>query len=122
MTAAWLLATPLTQSKDQPELAAAVNTTTSCTPTPITESTVRMDRLRIAPRTARETVCGTVLDPGAGGHRRGRRRGVGARGAAMWLTRWGASSTPAIAPSQFHVVPVLAYSPDPGPVAVVNEA
>ncbi|BBZ41942.1 coenzyme A pyrophosphatase [Mycobacterium conspicuum] len=26
-----------------------------------------------------------------------------------------------IAPSQFHVVPVLAYSPDPGPVAVVNE-
>ena len=27
-----------------------------------------------------------------------------------------------IAPSQFHVVPVLAYSPDPGPVAVVNEA
>lgn len=27
-----------------------------------------------------------------------------------------------IAPSKFHVVPVLAYSPDPGPVAVVNEA
>ncbi|WP_077078870.1 NUDIX hydrolase [Mycobacterium numidiamassiliense] len=27
-----------------------------------------------------------------------------------------------IAPSQFEVVPVLAYSPDPGPVAVVNEA
>jgi 8-oxo-dGTP pyrophosphatase MutT (NUDIX family) len=27
-----------------------------------------------------------------------------------------------IAPSQFHVVPVLAYSPDPGPVTVVNEA
>jgi 8-oxo-dGTP pyrophosphatase MutT (NUDIX family) len=27
-----------------------------------------------------------------------------------------------IAPSQFHVIPVLAYSPDPGPVAVVNEA
>jgi 8-oxo-dGTP pyrophosphatase MutT (NUDIX family) len=27
-----------------------------------------------------------------------------------------------IAPSQFHVVPVLAYSPDPGPVAVVNRA
>ncbi|BBZ46995.1 coenzyme A pyrophosphatase [Mycobacterium parmense] len=27
-----------------------------------------------------------------------------------------------IAPSEFHVVPVLAYSPDPGPVAVVNEA
>lgn len=27
-----------------------------------------------------------------------------------------------IAPSQFHVVPVLAYSPDPGSVAVVNEA
>src|SRR5215467_11676210 len=27
-----------------------------------------------------------------------------------------------IAPSQFHVVPVLAYSPDPGPVAVVDEA
>ncbi|OBG73117.1 coenzyme A pyrophosphatase [Mycobacterium sp. E2462] len=27
-----------------------------------------------------------------------------------------------IAPSQFHVVPVLAYSPDPGPVAVVNTA
>ncbi|HEY3994647.1 MAG TPA: CoA pyrophosphatase [Mycobacterium sp.] len=27
-----------------------------------------------------------------------------------------------IAPSQFHVVPVLAYSPDPGPVAVVNQA
>src|SRR5262249_9195576 len=27
-----------------------------------------------------------------------------------------------IAPSQFHVVPVLAYSPDPGPVAVVNNA
>jgi 8-oxo-dGTP pyrophosphatase MutT (NUDIX family) len=27
-----------------------------------------------------------------------------------------------IAPSQFHVVPVLAYSPDPGPVAVINEA
>jgi 8-oxo-dGTP pyrophosphatase MutT (NUDIX family) len=27
-----------------------------------------------------------------------------------------------IAPSGFHVVPVLAYSPDPGPVAVVNEA
>ena len=27
-----------------------------------------------------------------------------------------------IAPSQFHVVPVLAYSPDPGPVAVVNHA
>ena len=26
-----------------------------------------------------------------------------------------------IAPSQFHVVPVLAYSPDPGPVAVINE-
>lgn len=26
-----------------------------------------------------------------------------------------------IAPSQFHVVPVLAYSPDPGPVTVVNE-
>jgi len=26
-----------------------------------------------------------------------------------------------IAPSQFHVVPVLAYSPDPGPVAVVDE-
>jgi hypothetical protein len=25
-----------------------------------------------------------------------------------------------IAPSQFDVVPVLAYSPDPGPVAVVN--
>jgi len=27
-----------------------------------------------------------------------------------------------IAPSQFHVVPVLAYSADPGPVTVVNEA
>ena len=27
-----------------------------------------------------------------------------------------------IAPSRFHVVPVLAYSPDPGPVYVVNEA
>lgn len=27
-----------------------------------------------------------------------------------------------IAPSGFHVVPVLAYSADPGPVAVVNEA
>ncbi len=27
-----------------------------------------------------------------------------------------------IAPSQFHVIPVLAYSPDPGPVAVVDEA
>lgn len=27
-----------------------------------------------------------------------------------------------IAPSRFHVVPVLAYSPDPGPVHVVNEA
>jgi 8-oxo-dGTP pyrophosphatase MutT (NUDIX family) len=27
-----------------------------------------------------------------------------------------------IAPSRFHVVPVLAYSPDPGPVAAVNEA
>lgn len=27
-----------------------------------------------------------------------------------------------VAPSQFHVVPVLAYSPDPGPVAAVNEA
>jgi 8-oxo-dGTP pyrophosphatase MutT (NUDIX family) len=27
-----------------------------------------------------------------------------------------------IAPSGFHVIPVLAYSPDPGPVAVVNEA
>lgn len=27
-----------------------------------------------------------------------------------------------IAPSGFHVVPVLAYSPDPGPVAVVNKA
>ncbi|BAX94773.1 NUDIX hydrolase [Mycobacterium shigaense] len=27
-----------------------------------------------------------------------------------------------IAPSQFEVVPVLAYSPDPGPVSVVNEA
>ncbi len=27
-----------------------------------------------------------------------------------------------IAPSRFHVVPVLAYSPDPGPVTVVNEA
>ncbi len=27
-----------------------------------------------------------------------------------------------IAPSRFHVVPVLAYSPDPGPVVVVNEA
>lgn len=27
-----------------------------------------------------------------------------------------------IAPSGFHVVPVLAYSPDPGPVAVVNDA
>ncbi|HET7073292.1 MAG TPA: CoA pyrophosphatase [Mycobacterium sp.] len=26
-----------------------------------------------------------------------------------------------IAPSQYEVVPVLAYSPDPGPVAVVNE-
>jgi 8-oxo-dGTP pyrophosphatase MutT (NUDIX family) len=26
-----------------------------------------------------------------------------------------------IAPSQFHVVPVLAYSPDPGPAAVVDE-
>jgi hypothetical protein len=26
-----------------------------------------------------------------------------------------------IAPSQFSVVPVLAYSPDPGPVTVVNE-
>ena len=26
-----------------------------------------------------------------------------------------------IAPSRFHVVPVLAYSPDPGPVAVVDE-
>ncbi len=26
-----------------------------------------------------------------------------------------------IAPSQFNVVPVLAYSPDPGPVTVVNE-
>jgi 8-oxo-dGTP pyrophosphatase MutT (NUDIX family) len=26
-----------------------------------------------------------------------------------------------IAPSQFHVVPVLAYSPDPGPVTVVDE-
>jgi 8-oxo-dGTP pyrophosphatase MutT (NUDIX family) len=26
-----------------------------------------------------------------------------------------------IAPSQFHVVPVLAYSPDPGPVAVIDE-
>jgi len=27
-----------------------------------------------------------------------------------------------IAPSGFHVVPVLAYSPDPGPVAVIDEA
>ena len=27
-----------------------------------------------------------------------------------------------IPPSGFHVVPVLAYSPDPGPVAVVNQA
>ncbi|BBX63854.1 coenzyme A pyrophosphatase [Mycobacterium saskatchewanense] len=27
-----------------------------------------------------------------------------------------------IAPSRFHVVPVLAYSPDPGPVSVVNAA
>lgn len=27
-----------------------------------------------------------------------------------------------IAPSRFHVVPVLAYSPDPGPVNVINEA
>jgi 8-oxo-dGTP pyrophosphatase MutT (NUDIX family) len=27
-----------------------------------------------------------------------------------------------IAPSRFHVVPVLAYSPDPGPVSVVNPA
>lgn len=27
-----------------------------------------------------------------------------------------------IAPSGFHVVPILAYSPDPGPVAVVDEA
>jgi 8-oxo-dGTP pyrophosphatase MutT (NUDIX family) len=27
-----------------------------------------------------------------------------------------------IAPSQFHVVPVLAYSPDPGPVTVVDAA
>lgn len=27
-----------------------------------------------------------------------------------------------IAPSRFHVVPVLAYSPDPGPVNVVNDA
>lgn len=27
-----------------------------------------------------------------------------------------------IAPSNFHVVPVLAYSPDPGPVTVVNDA
>lgn len=27
-----------------------------------------------------------------------------------------------IAPSQFHVVPVLAYSPDPGPVSVVDAA
>nr|WP_236055427.1 CoA pyrophosphatase [Mycobacterium sp. SM1] len=27
-----------------------------------------------------------------------------------------------IAPSRFHVVPVLAYSPDPGPVTVVNAA
>ena len=27
-----------------------------------------------------------------------------------------------IAPSGFHVVPVLAYSPDPGPVAVMDEA
>ncbi|MCV7196495.1 NUDIX hydrolase [Mycobacterium angelicum] len=27
-----------------------------------------------------------------------------------------------IAPSRFHVVPVLAYSPDPGPVNVVNQA
>ncbi|WP_407688673.1 NUDIX hydrolase [Mycobacterium sp. HUMS_1102779] len=27
-----------------------------------------------------------------------------------------------IAPSQFHVVPVLAYSPDPGPVSVVDRA
>lgn len=27
-----------------------------------------------------------------------------------------------IAPSQFHVVPVLAYSPDPGPVTVVDRA
>ncbi len=27
-----------------------------------------------------------------------------------------------IAPSQFHVVPVLAYSPDPGPVAVIDRA
>lgn len=27
-----------------------------------------------------------------------------------------------IAPSRFHVVPVLAYSPDPGPVTVINEA
>ncbi|MFV0495744.1 NUDIX hydrolase [Mycobacterium sp.] len=27
-----------------------------------------------------------------------------------------------IAPSNFHVVPVLAYSPDPGPVAVVDDA
>ncbi|HTX94740.1 MAG TPA: CoA pyrophosphatase [Mycobacterium sp.] len=27
-----------------------------------------------------------------------------------------------IAPSRFHVVPVLAYSPDPGPVQVVNPA
>ncbi len=27
-----------------------------------------------------------------------------------------------IPPSGFHVVPVLAYSPDPGPVAVVDES
>ena len=27
-----------------------------------------------------------------------------------------------IAPSSFHVVPVLAYSPDPGPVSVIDEA
>ena len=65
----------------------------------MTESTVRMERLRIAPRTARPSTTPATSPMTTSARIRNSAANNLARGAAMWLTRWGASSTPAIAPS-----------------------
>src|ERR1700744_5402754 len=78
---------------------AAVNTTTSCTPTPMTESAVRIERLRIAPRTARPNTTPATSPTTTSARIKNSAVNSLARGAAMWLTMCGASSTPAIAPS-----------------------
>ena len=78
---------------------AAVSTTTSCTPTPMIESTVRIVRLWIAPRTARPSTTPATSPTTTSARIRNNAANSLARGAAMWVTMCGASSTPAIAPS-----------------------